>query len=808
MQKLSCFMGIAALLIQFSLHAEITVDGSLGAEAALAGPDYAITADLGLQRGANLFHSFGIFELDADESAVFSGPDSVGHVIGRVTGGSPSRINGRLRSEIAGADVYLLNPAGILFGENAELDIQGGFHAAAANVLHFQDGGEFNADPSQVSSLSITAPAAFGFLEGAVELQNSNLSAPTSLSLAGGSLRIQNSRLRVPGGQVNLSTDAQAEKGDLAVSDNSLIDVSGPGAGAVNIRGRRLQMRDSSILADTQGELDGKGIDLELSESIEISGNVLALSNSTFANGGAGRIRIAAPRVEINAAVADASSFAQGRAGDIEVDATQLTLKQGAAISSDSFVSGQSGHVNIKAAESISVSGERDGALVVPGRIEKNKNQSQITTDTYQLGLPGQVSIRTAHMDLAGGLVATNSFGMMPSGNIDIEAERLDLTKGALISNTAFFDGGGGEMRISAGTVTISGRRPGLLIIASGTFENNQSGLVSFTFGGRPAGRIVVSADNMILEDEGSISAATFSAGKAGDVTVEVNTLRMSNGGQINNSNGGLLAEEFLVGLGDGGAIDIKAKDEILMEGVNERGLPSGVFSNTLSPGRGGNINIMAGGKLTLTDGGTVSANSLHVGDAGRLSVEAEKINLTNGGQISTSAQNAVGGDIIVKTPALLYLHSGQIITSVGGGTGDGGNIRIETPRFTVLNNAGIAADAHGGNGGNITIDSERFLSSNGSRVSASSELGIDGEIVISSPEQDVSGELVILPAALLGPEAVLDSACGDKTRIVEQTSRFTANHYAGSPPSPRDLQPGFFIFRLRNQPELSRQRL
>lgn len=72
-----------------SAHAAITLDGSMGQGGSLSGPDYAITSDLGRQLGANLFHSFGTFNLANGESATFSGPGSVANIIGRVTGGGP-----------------------------------------------------------------------------------------------------------------------------------------------------------------------------------------------------------------------------------------------------------------------------------------------------------------------------------------------------------------------------------------------------------------------------------------------------------------------------------------------------------------------------------------------------------------------------------------------------------------------------------------------------------------------------------------------------------------------------------------------
>ena len=128
-----------------NVWAQVTLDGTLGRSGALSGPEYAITADLGQQVGGNLFHSFETFTIQRGESATFSGPASVSHILGRVTGGQVSRIDGVVRSTIPGASLYLLNPAGVLFGENARLDVPGSVHTTTADYVRLSDGGRFDA---------------------------------------------------------------------------------------------------------------------------------------------------------------------------------------------------------------------------------------------------------------------------------------------------------------------------------------------------------------------------------------------------------------------------------------------------------------------------------------------------------------------------------------------------------------------------------------------------------------------------------------------------------------------------------------
>lgn len=176
------------------LPAQVTLDGTLGKSGPRAGPHYQIPADFGQQHSGNLFHSFRDFNLQNQESATFSGPPSVQNILSRVTDGKPSNIDGTLRSTIPNADVYLLNPYGILFGKHAKLDVPGGFHASTADYLRLQNGGQFNARVPNDSLLTVALVAAFGFLTdtpAAITTQDSQLSVPKSktLSLIGGGLK-------------------------------------------------------------------------------------------------------------------------------------------------------------------------------------------------------------------------------------------------------------------------------------------------------------------------------------------------------------------------------------------------------------------------------------------------------------------------------------------------------------------------------------------------------------------------------------------------------------------------------------------
>jgi len=147
---------------------------------------------------------------------------------------------------------------------------------------------------------------------------------------------------------------------------------------------------------------------------------------------------------------------------------------------------------------------------------------------------------------------------------------------------------------------------------------------------------------------------------------------------------------------------------------------------------------------------GSSQSKESNAGKAGNILVQANQINLTDGGVITTGTANTTGGSITVTTPVLLYLREGQITTSVKGGKGDGGNITIESPTFVIMDDGKIIAQAHEGHGGNINLKADQFIKSTDSLISASSKLGIDGSVEVNSPEINMDEFLVVLPGGFI----------------------------------------------------------
>jgi filamentous hemagglutinin family protein len=354
-------------------HAQITLDGSLGPGGPLPGPHYRIDAELGQIRGSNLFHSFGQFNVPTGGSATFRGPAAIENIVSRVTGGQQSFIDGQLRSTIAGAHLYLLNPSGVLFGSNASLDIRGAFHVSTADVLRFADGATFFAHLERASVLTVASPVAFGFLGATptpISIQESVLEVPTgkALSVVGGDITIVGGPLGVisaPSGRIQLASvaspgevifsplalapdlqvDSFVRLGKIELSQLALLDASGDnGGGTVLLRSGQLRVDRSFIFADTRGDIDGAslGIDLQVRADARIV-NGSFITTDSLGPGRAGELRITAGSLHMDDAVIRSQAFASGDGGNLLVNVGQLLLTGGAQIDSSTTGSGRGG---------------------------------------------------------------------------------------------------------------------------------------------------------------------------------------------------------------------------------------------------------------------------------------------------------------------------------------------------------------------------------------------------------------------------------------------------------------------------------
>jgi filamentous hemagglutinin family protein len=734
----------------------VVLDGRFGTSGPLSGPNFDITAGMGRTVGNNLFHSFSQFNLSAGDVATFSGPANIQNILARVTGGSASSIDGTIRSTINGANFFLINPAGIIFGANAAVDVTGSFAVSTANYLKLANGARFVAALGADDSVLTTDPVvAFGFLNGpagSISIQGT-LQVPEgkTLSVVGGDISVAGGHLLSANGQINLASakaagevainpvsgavDAHSigTQGRIDINNGATLDASGEGGGQITIRGGRLVIADqgTSVNADTLGGQNGRGIDIELTDGLELR-NGAQMTTSTFGTGKGGDIMITAPSILLEGDSFDNtpriasetfSSAAEGTGGSIIIHADSLTLNAAAEISTSTFGPANAGTIDITAS-ALRLVGS-DFALT---QIMANANP----LDPSGAGAGGDIVIHANSIEIDNGAsLSALTTGAGDAGTIDIHTHSLTLRNGA-ISATTFFTGNGGAVRIQADTVTMD-QANGL-----------PSVIAALTSGGGLGGTITLDLTGALRLLNGSfISSETDGPSDGGSINIHAGSISLDKGSSI--------ACSSPVDVGRAGEIFLQADHSILLNHNS--------FLSTSAPGSsGGNITVDAGSKIRI----------LH-------------------SQITAEA-GLDGGNISLTAPQLTYLLRGTITAqadTTGSGFGNGGNLTID-PSFLVLNNSSLISKSSFGNGGNINILTDYFFES-ASTIDASAPFGLPGTVRVTAPEIDLSGVLVALPENLLSAETQLRPDCG--VRLSGNVSSFIVLGRGGLP-----IEPGGFL--------------
>jgi large exoprotein involved in heme utilization and adhesion len=624
---------------------------------------------------------------------------------------------------------------------------------SSATYLGFGDKFIFSAlsplapfDPNNPPALTSTPPAAFGFAQptpAPISVLGSTLQVlpGNTLSVTGGDAQIVSGQLNAPGGRIAIASVGSPGEvafnaatqipemnparftrlGEIDISRQAGLDArpTDPGGrgGTVLIRGGRLVMDASTLSADT-GNVDGArlGIDVQVAQGVTLANDTLLQT----------------------------STSGIGRAGDIALSVGSLAITGGAQIMSLTFSRGRGGDITVTAASSVGVS----------GRTPAN-NPSAIVTQTLGRGPGGRVSISAPSLTMEDtGSVNTNSFSAAAlGGDIVVDVGRLSLTGGARIRSTAA-GGPGGNVRVQAtDSATFSGASSGILMSGFGTahvgdifvnagtltltggaqiqsgsvFNRSQGGGITLAAsrqivisdgGGLSsqsfnldAGRVVVAAPSLTM-DRGFINTSTLGKGRAGDISLNVGTLTLTDGAQIASS-----SQKFSTG--PGGNVTATATDSVSISGRSGTGVGSSPFSNDASSG------------LFSTAAGT--------GPAGQITVSAPALAITDGGKISVATAGAVtaaAGDISVNV-GTLTLASGARIDSGTTGAGRGGNVAVIAPGSVSVSGSGVSSNATAsGTGGNVTINTAQMELTDHATLSAtSSGSGKAGSIALTLGE-------------------------------------------------------------------------
>jgi filamentous hemagglutinin family protein len=756
------------LLICNSLNAEVIIDSSLGSRANLPGPNYLIGADLGSHKGGNLFHSFQDFNLNSLESATFSGPNSVSNIISRVTGGTPSNIDGLIRSTIPNADMYFLNPYGIMFGPNARLDVQGSFHASTAHYLRLGDGGRFDALNPNNSILTVAPIESFGFLNSQVapisiqghgEItqnlgnQSTGLSVleGKTLSLIGGNIDIwmgsyfktmtindegnespEITRLPIlfaPSGGINLvSVASQGEVklggnfvdvssfsnlADIHLTEKSPIATSGEGGGSIFIRGGQIFVDDSAIETKTLGSKDGGVID--------IRANTISLTNGATLNG---NTESTGKGSSIYVQATESITIA-GEHNDIPNNINKL---QRSGIYARSGIDEELTDDNLGDA----------GAIELKAKNISFKEGAAISVSTYGGGKGGSITLKASEsisvvgegaVDATGFFATTYSENVTAeAGNLLIEAQNISVTDGAYISSSTFGKGKGGSVTLKASdTVAFEGESSngiGSNVSLQTQYKNEGAG---------DGGTLFIEANNILFTDGGMISSNTSGKGNAGTVTLHANNLLKQTGISKNGYGSGIYVTVSPTSTdGNAGNIFVKAQDILLNDGAT-------LIATSFGPGKAGNVHVHATGtitiagadkngwKSTIASASVPEAEGIIGGEGGNITVEANQLIIKAGGSIAASSiahqgiQSSRGGNITIRVQGAVEIEgvnpygenedgfgSGIYARSIGieDNAGDAGTIMLQAGSLMIREGAVIISSTNNNaQGGNMNID-------------------------------------------------------------------------------------------------------
>ena len=556
-----------------------------------------------------------------------------------------------------------------------------------------------------------------------------------SLLLAGGETTFGGGRAIAPDGQIGIVALAQptavglrADAGTplhlavpatiagapLTFTAGARLDASGPGGGRIELRAGEIALTGGAeVLATTSGSGNGRGIAIDSTRLSLAEGAVIA--TNTFGSGTAGDITIAASEIDITGSEVIAPLLETILPGfnilnpdGVDIDPDQLPSNLIDGFFALSLGSGNAGNIELQV-ETLSVG---DGAAIATTSFIEDMG-----------GAGGDLEIfATERAVIAGGsLLASGTTGPSPSGNLKISTPQLEVS-GSLLTTSTTSSGPGGTLEVSgADRVELSGSLPPLpdqgILLSGGLF----TATVSPDPAAGPAGSLTIDTGELIVRDGASAATNSLGAGAGGNLTITATEIidlstptpggeslgatavSSGDGGdifvttpQLILRDGGLIAANTILGSGNGGNINIAVDRIDITNG-------GAIAANTIfGPGNGGIINIAAD-RINIADG-SISANTFGSGNGGAIEVAAERIAIA--GQAPTSALldlltgfnlGVTDTSLEISPDALLNaLNNGLFAVSLGlpNNAGSAGSITIRTGQLSAQNGAAILTSA------------------------------------------------------------------------------------------------------------------
>ncbi len=788
----------------------------LGTTVTQTGNIYNITGGTRPGNETNLFHSFGDFSVGTLDIARFQNTTptlATSNILARVTGGSPSSLFGTVDTlSYGGANLFLMNPAGIVFGPNVTLNVGGSVAFTTANYLRMTDGALFNGLPGPANALLSSAPvAAFGFLGSnprAITVQGSHLSVfpGQSLSFVGGNITIESgtlgdgtihaARLVAPGGQINLASvaspgevlhgtlqsgpningDSFTVMGNINLSQGATLDVSNDAAGTIVIRGGQLVIADTTLSSDTDNANGSPtAVDIQVTGHMSIpdTRGTAAITARSTGSGDAGEVRIQSGNLDATStskplfALIDSHTTGSGKSGDIGITTTNGLNVTGTPTGQMYFI--DSGTIGPG-------SGHGGNIIMTAGNI--GLKHTQINSGDFIArslsqeagGSGGNVTITADTLLMSHALIATDGYFVGRAGDLTIHARDIQLNNFSQFSLLEFE--GGGALRITADR----------LIANSTQFESET------VFG--PGGGITIAARVVELKNGTTLRSQTVGDGNAGDIRItatdhltltdrfidldphDLDTLGpyVRPTGLFTNS----LGNADLGDLGSAGSIIITTPQLEITGGAR-------INSTTQSSGRGGDVIITPTNHVTIS--GERPTEVIEEGLFGLGSTRASGIYTRTVGSEFCSGPCGNAGNVTIMTPSM-NLSSGAVIDSGTTSNGRGGNITVTASNQIAVSGAWSVGEPTGifsrtigttpaaGSGGNISLTAGQSVTiSDDASISASSTgSGNTGNISINAGQQFEMRDSSITAKADHASGGNIDIRAVDRIRLVNST--------------------------------------
>ncbi len=620
----------------------------------------------------------------------------------------------------------------------------------------------------------------------------------------------------------------------VAIANTTLLAqsyVAGTG-GAISITGKdSVALTDDSRLSnETFGMGNAGALNVTAGSNLLVSNSVL--TNSTYAAGNAGSLTLTAPRVALNSAAKVLSIVrenfgvpnASGNGGQVIVDAQTLSLTGGSTLSTSTLGDGNAGQVLIRNADSVVVAGSTIASAVNPtstgngGNIDLQTRSllltdgGQITANTAGSGRAGDILVNSRDLvTITGantGLFAQTTSATGAGGNITVDTNAFQIANAATLNATTSSQSPGGSITINANTfsgttgsqllttTSGSGSAGNITVNAANQFNlrDANTGLFASTTLGTSGngGSITVRAGATTISDGAQLAAATNGIGNAGTITAIANSLELSRAGQILTTTSSS---------GRAGDITIDAGDRLTLSDPS-----TGLFASTIpgSSGDSGSIFIKAA-LVELYNAATLSVDSQGSGQGGDISLQANRLSLTDQARLTAETTSANGGNLTLDVRDLVLLRRNSLISTTAGTAqagGNGGNITINAPKGFLVGvlseNSDIRANAFTGNGGRVTITTQAIFGlkfqpqdTPFSDITASSQLGLSGTVILDTLNIDPNRGLVALPVNLADPSSQIVAGCSSGSLGDRKKNRFVILGRGGLPTNPDETFSG-----------------